>query len=50
MPLGMEVGLGPGDIVSDRDPAAPMEISQLVCGVFAIFLLPVWAYALVGRR
>ena len=23
MPLGMEVGLGPGDIVLDGDPAAP---------------------------
>ena len=25
MPLGMEVGLGPGDIVLDRDPAIPTE-------------------------
>jgi len=25
MPLGREVGLGPGDIVLDRDPALPME-------------------------
>ena len=23
MPLGMEVGLGPGDFVSDGDPALP---------------------------
>ena len=23
MPLGMEVGLGPGDIVLERDPAPP---------------------------
>ena len=23
MPLGMKVGLGPGHIVSDRDPAPP---------------------------
>jgi len=30
MPLGTQVGLGPGDIVSDRDPATPMERSQLV--------------------
>jgi len=25
MPLGMEVGLGPSDIVLDGDPAPPME-------------------------
>jgi len=25
MPLGMEVGLGPGDIVLDGDPASPTE-------------------------
>jgi len=25
MPLGMEIGLGPGQIVLDGDPAAPME-------------------------
>jgi len=25
MPLGMEVGLGPGDFVLDRDPAAPTQ-------------------------
>ena len=25
MPLGMEVGLGPGDFVFDRDPAPPQK-------------------------
>jgi len=25
MPLGMEVGLGPGDFVFDEDPAPPEE-------------------------
>ena len=25
MPLGMEVGLGPGDIVLERDPAPPKQ-------------------------
>jgi len=25
MSLGMEVGIGPGDIVLDRDPAAPQK-------------------------
>jgi len=25
MPLGMEVGLGSGDIVIDRDPAPPLQ-------------------------
>jgi len=25
MPLGMEVGLGPGDIVVDGDPASPQK-------------------------
>ena len=25
IPLGMEVGLGSGDIVLDEDPATPME-------------------------
>jgi len=25
MPLGTEVGLGPGDFVSDRDPALPQK-------------------------
>jgi len=28
MPLGMEVGLGPGDTVLDRDPAPPTERGQ----------------------
>jgi len=25
MPLGMEVGLGPGDLMSDGDPASPQK-------------------------
>jgi len=25
MPLGMEVGLGPGDFVLDEDPAHPLQ-------------------------
>jgi len=28
MPLGMEVGLGPGHIVRDRDPAPPQKGSR----------------------
>jgi len=28
MPLGTEVDLGPGDIVSDEDPAPPMYCGQ----------------------
>ena len=28
MPLGMEVGLGPGDIVLDGDPAPPKKGTQ----------------------
>jgi len=28
MPLGMEVGLGPGDFVSDGDPAPPKKGSE----------------------
>jgi len=28
MPLGMEVGLGPGDIVLDGDPAPPQKRVQ----------------------
>jgi len=28
MPLGMEVGLGPGDIVLDGDPAPPRKGAQ----------------------
>jgi len=34
MPLGTEVGLGPGDIVLDGDPALPMERSPPVSPVF----------------
>ena len=28
MPLGMEIGLGPGDFVFDRDPARPIKRVQ----------------------
>ena len=28
MPLGMEVGLGPGDILLDGDPAPPWKGAQ----------------------
>ena len=28
MPLGTEVGLGPGEIVLDRDPAPPLKDVQ----------------------
>jgi len=30
MPLGMEVGLGPGDFVLDGDPAPPPQFSAYV--------------------
>ena len=49
MPLGTEVGLGPGDIMSDGDRAPPGK-GQFIYAVSAIFLLPVSAYALVERR
>jgi len=32
MPLGMEVGLGPGDIVLDEDPAPPRKEAQQLFG------------------
>jgi len=31
MPLGTEVGLGPGDVVLDGDPAPPPQFSAHVC-------------------
>jgi len=42
----------PGDIVLDGDPTPPRKgtQAQFVYAVSAIFLLPVSAYALVGRR
>jgi len=48
--LGTEIGLGPGDTMLDRNPAPPRKGAQFVSAVSSIFLLPVWAYALVGRR
>jgi len=30
MPLGTEVGLGPGDFVLDEDPAPPEKRAQLI--------------------
>jgi len=33
MPLGMEVGLGPGDFVFDGDPATPTQfLAHVYCG------------------
>ena len=34
MPLGMEVGLGPGDIVFDGDPATPRTEGTLTTTQF----------------
>jgi len=43
MPLGTEVGLGPGDIVSDGDLDPPSERDTIpLYAVTTIFLLPVW--------
>ena len=51
IPLDWQVGLGPDNIVLDGDRALrPRKGAQFVYAVFAIFLLPVWAYALVLRR
>jgi len=30
--LGMELGLGPGDFVSDGDPAPPPKLAHVYCG------------------
>ena len=49
MPLGTEVGLGPGDFVLDGDPAPPRKQAQFVYAFAAIFLPSVSAYAVVGR-
>jgi len=39
MPLGMELGLGPGDFVLDRDPAAPSpEGGGVLPPIFGVFL------------
>ena len=32
MPLGMKVGLSPGDFVFDGDPAAPLFSAHIYCG------------------
>jgi len=37
IPLGMEVGLGPGDIVSDGDPA--FQLTALACILAGHFYL-----------
>jgi len=39
MPLGMEVGLGPGDIMLDGDPAPPMEKGTTAPPLFGPCLL-----------
>ena len=39
MQLGTEVGLGPGHIVLDGDPAAPLKGTQPVSPIFGPYLL-----------
>ena len=39
MPLGSEVGLGPGDIVIDEDPAPPLERGTAAPTLFGPCLL-----------
>jgi len=39
MPLGMEVGLGPGDFVFDGDPAPTEKMAQLPDPIFGPCLL-----------
>jgi len=39
VPLGMEVGLSPGDIVLDGDPAPPMELGTAASPLFGSCLL-----------
>ena len=38
MPLAMEVGLSPGDFVSDRDPAHPLNFRPMFIIVIVISL------------
>jgi len=38
MPLSTEVGLGPGDIVLDGDPASPTESDRVYCGQTVVHL------------
>jgi len=40
IPLGMEVGLGPGDIVLDRGPAPPRKGAQQPPPIFGQLLWP----------
>jgi len=39
MPLGTEVGLGPGDIVFDGDPASPLQKGVQQAQIFGPCLL-----------
>jgi len=43
MPLGTEIGLCPGDIVLDGDPAPPMERSAAAPSTF-------WPMSIVAKR
>jgi len=43
MPLGMEVGLGPGDIVLDGDPAPPTERGTAAPPHFSIHFALAWS-------
>ena len=43
MKPGMQIGLGPGHIVLDGDPAPPRKGAKFVCAACGIFLLPVLA-------
>jgi len=45
MPLGTQVGLGPGHIVLDGEPAPSRKAARFIYAVSAILLLPVWGYA-----
>ena len=39
MPLGVEVGLGPGDFVLDGDAARPQKVGGALSPIFSQFLL-----------
>jgi len=46
MPLGTEVGLGPGDIVFDGDPTTPKGTHPPIFGPFLLW--PSWGMVEVG--
>jgi len=54
MQLGTEVGLGPGHIVLDGDPAPSLKGTQPVCSIFGPYIccgqMAGWIKMLLGRE